>query len=152
MDWGDEYDLSSTLKFKKIYDDQLPKHESAKNPEGTQKWLHACDDVVSSMTSSGGDKLVALQRQKMPEIGSAVKKNIDNAPPWLKADSELNDSLDDEIVEKETERSKGKRSVPESRKPTSESSDSKSSSSEDLIIGGDNLPADGHSIWSRMEI
>ena len=81
----------------------------------------------------------------MPEIGSAVKKNIHNAPPWLKEDSELNYSSDDEIVEKETERSKGKKAVPESRKPFSESSDPKSSSSEDLIIGGDDLPVDGQS-------
>ena len=81
----------------------------------------------------------------MPEIGPAVKKSIGHAPPWLKADSELNYSSDDEIVEKETERSKGKKAVPESRKPSSESSDPKSSSSEDLIIGGDDLPADGQS-------
>ena len=55
----------------------------------------------------------------------------------------MNYSSDDEIVETETEKSKGKRAVPESRKPASESSGSKSSSSEELIIGGDNLPADG---------
>ena len=90
MDSGDEYDISSTLEFKKMYDDQLPKHDSAKNPEGTQKWLNACDDVVQSMTQAGGDKLVAMQRKKMPEIGPAVKKSIGHAPPWLKADSELN--------------------------------------------------------------
>ena len=65
-------------------------------------------------------------------------KSIDNAPPWLKADSELNYSSDDEIMETETETSKGK-------KPASESSESKSNSSEELIIGGDDLPADGQS-------
>ena len=43
MDSGDEHDISSALKFKKIYDDQLPKHDSAKNPEGTQSWLNACE-------------------------------------------------------------------------------------------------------------
>ena len=56
----------------------------------------------------------------MPGIGAAAKKNINNAPPWLKEDSELNYSSDDEIVEKETERSKGTRAVPESRKPASD--------------------------------
>ena len=60
MDSGDEHDFSSSLKFKKMYDDQLPKHDSTKNPEGTQKWLNACDDVVQSMTQAGGDKLVHL--------------------------------------------------------------------------------------------
>ena len=141
MDSGDEHEFSSSLKFKKIYDDQLPKHDSAKNPEGTQKWLNACDDVVQSMTQAGGDKLVAMQRKKMPEIGSTAKKSIDNAPPWLKADRELNYSSDDEVLETETEKSKGKKAVPESRysKPASESSGSKSSSSEELIVSGDTL-------------
>ena len=55
MDSGGEHEFSSPLKFKKKYDDQLPKHDSAKNPEGTQKWLNACDEVVQSMTSTGGD-------------------------------------------------------------------------------------------------
>ena len=101
MDSEDEHEFSSSLKFKKIYDDKLPKHDSAKNPEGTQKWLNACDEVVQSMTSSGGDKLINMQRDKMPEIGARSKKSIDNAPPWLQADAELNySSSDDEALEK----------------------------------------------------
>jgi len=126
MDSGDEHEYSSSSKFKKIYDDQLPKHDSAKNPEGTQKWLNACDEVVQSMTSSGGDKLIDMQRDKMPEIGARSKRNMDNAPPWLQADSELNySSADDEPVEKtEAEKAKKKKAASESR----ESSEPKSSS------------------------
>jgi hypothetical protein len=101
MDSGDEQDVSSSLMFKKKYDDRLPKHDSARNPEGTQKWLNACDEVVQSMTSSGGDKLIDMQRSKMPEIGTRSKKSIENAPPWLQADAELNySSSDDEPLEK----------------------------------------------------
>ena len=140
MDSGDEQELSSSLMFKKIYDDRLPKHDSAKNPEGTQKWLNACDEVVQSMTSSGGDKLINMQRNKMPEIGARSKKSIDNAPPWLQADAELNySSLDDEPLEKtEAEKAKGK-------KATSESSESKSSS-EELFVEEETLPADGQPV------
>ena len=98
--------------------------------------MNACNDVVQSMTQAGGDKLVAMQRKiKMPDIGSTAKKSIDNAPPWLKADSELNYSSDDDVLETETEKAKRKKAV-------SESSECKLSSSAELIVGGDNLPAD----------
>ena len=131
MDSGDEQDGSSSLMYKKIYDDRLPKHDSAKNPEGTQKWLNACDEVVQSMTSSGGDKLIDMQRSKMPEIGTAFKKSIDNAPPWLQADAELNySSSDDEFKEK--------------TKAFTDSSESKSSS-EELIVE-EETPADGQTL------
>jgi hypothetical protein len=37
----------------------------------------------------------------MPEIGTRSKKSIENAPPWLQADAELNySSSDDEPLEK----------------------------------------------------
>ena len=142
MDSGDEHEFSSSLKFKKMYDDQLPKHDSAKNPEGTQKWLNACDEVVQSMTSSGGDKLIDMQRSKMPEIGTRSKKSIENAPPWLQADAELNySSSDDEPLEKteakKAEKAKGKKAV-------TDSSESKSSS-EELIVE-EETPADGQTL------
>ena len=143
MDSGDEHEYSSSSKFKKIYDDQLPKHDSAKNPEGTQKWLNACDEVVQSMTSSGGDKLIDMQRDKMPEIGARSKRNMDNAPPWLQADSELNySSADDEPAEKtEAEKAKKKKAASEPSEPKSSKS-----SSEELILEEESLPADGQPV------
>ena len=140
MDSGDEQEVSSSLMFKKIYDDRLPKHDSAKNPEGTQKWLNACDEVVQSMTSSGGDKLINMQRNKMPEIGARSKKSIDNAPPWLQADAELNySSSDDEPLEKtEAEKAKGKKAASESSEPKS--------SSEELFVEEEISPADGQPV------
>ena len=136
MDSGDEHEFSSSLKFKKMYDDQLPKHDSAKNPEGTQKWLNACDEVVQSMTSSGGDKLVNMQRDKMPEIGARSKKSIENAPPWLQADTELNySSSDDEALEKtEAEKAKRKKAASDSSEPPSE----------DLLVDEEILQVDGN--------
>ena len=76
----------------------------------------------------------------MPEIGARSKRSMDNAPPWLQADSELNySSADDEPVEKtEAEKAKKKKAASESSEPKSSKS-----SSEELILEEESLPADG---------